>query len=58
MSRDSQNPYTPITANDKADELVGLVIDWYRGNRFSMTAAQQSAAITAITGVLNGTLRV
>jgi len=56
--RDSQNPYSAVTSNDEAAHLVQLVIDWYRGHRGQLTAGQQSAAITAITGVLNGTFKV
>lgn len=56
--QDPQNPYAAVTANDKGQELVDLVMGWYRGNRSSLTSAQQTAAITAITGILNGTLKV
>lgn len=55
---DPQNPYVNITTNDLAGSLVEVVMQWYRGNRNVLSAAQQSAAITAITGVLNGTLKV
>lgn len=58
QSGDSMSPYVPVTTNDLGDVLVELVIQWYRGNRNSLSAAQQSAVITAITGVLNGTLKV
>lgn len=57
-SKDSQSPYVHVTSNDKGGELVQLVIDWYRGHRAQLSAGQQSAVITAITGVLDGTLKV
>lgn len=56
--QDSQNPYAAVGANDKGMELVNEVMSWYRGNRNVLSAAQQTAVITAITGILNGTLRV
>lgn len=55
---DSQNPYVNITTNDLAGSLVEVVMAWYRGNRNVLSAAQQSAAVTAITGILNGTFKV
>lgn len=58
QSGDSQSPYVPVTTNDLGDSLVELVIQWYRGNRNALSAAQQTAVITAITGVLNGTFKV
>lgn len=58
QSGDSQSPYVPVTTNDLADSLVLVVMQWYRGNRNILSAAQQSAAITAITGILNGTFKV
>ena len=57
-TRNSQNPYAPVTSNDKGEELVDLVIKWYQGNRAALSTAQQSAVITAITSVLNGTFKV
>lgn len=56
--KDSANKYVPVVANDLAMQLVQLVIDWYRGNRNVLNSSQQSAAITAITNVLNGTDKV
>lgn len=56
--QDPQNPYTAVTANDKGMELVNVVLSWYRGNRNSLNSSQQTAVITAITGILNGTLKV
>lgn len=58
MAKDAQNPYATITTNDAAAELTQIVVDWYRGHRNLLTTGQQSAAITAITGVLNGTFKV
>lgn len=52
------NPYQPVTVNDLGTEVTQVVVDWYRGHRNVLTSAQQSAVITAITGVLNGTLKV
>ncbi len=57
-SRDSQNPYTTASSNDKGEELVQLVINWYRGNRNMLSTTQQTNVITAITSVLNNTFRV
>jgi hypothetical protein len=58
MAKDSLNPYTVNTANDKGAELTQLVINWYRGNRNSLNSAQQTAVINAITSILNNTFRV
>lgn len=55
---DAMDPYAPTSSNDKGTELVEIVMQWYRGNRGIMNATQQTAVITAITGVLNGTLKV
>lgn len=55
---DSMSPYVPVTTNDLAESLVEVVMQWYRGNRNVLSSGQQSAAITAITGILNGTLKV
>lgn len=55
---DPMSPYVPVTTNDLAESLVEVVMQWYRGNRNVLSAGQQSAAITAITGILNGTLKV
>lgn len=52
------NPYAPVTTNDPGADVVQKVMDWYRGNRNVLTSGQQTAVITAITGVLNGTLKV
>ncbi len=57
-TKDPQNPYAPVKANDPGMYVVQLVIDWYRTNRNVLNAAQQSAAITAITNILNGTANV
>jgi hypothetical protein len=56
--RDPHNNYAPVAANDKGSELVDLVIAWYRSNRNVLTAAQQTAVITAITNVLSGSAKV
>lgn len=56
--RDPQNPQGAVMANDKAVELVDVVIHWFRDNRNVLTAAQQSAVITTITNILNGTNKV
>lgn len=58
LPEDPQNPYSTVTTNDLGAEVVQLVINWYRGNRNSLSSAQQSAVITAVTGVLNGSLKV
>lgn len=55
---DPMNPYVNITSNDMGGSLVEVVMQWYRGQRNTLTAPQQSAVITAITGILNGTLKV
>lgn len=55
---DPMNPYAPVTTNDPGADVVQKVMDWYRGNRNVLTSGQQTAVITAITGVLNGTLKV
>lgn len=56
--RDSQNPYMTASSNDKGEELVQLVINWYRGNRNLLTSTQQTNVINAITSILNGTFKV
>jgi hypothetical protein len=56
--RDPKNPYTATRANDKAEELVQVVIEWCRANRNVLNSTQQSAVITAITSVLDGTFNV
>lgn len=58
IAGDPMNPYQPVTVNDLGTEVTQVVVDWYRGHRNVLTSAQQSAVITAITGVLNGTLKV
>lgn len=55
---DSMSPYNTVTANDLGGSLVEVVMAWYRSNRNSLSAAQQTAVITAITGILNGTFKV
>lgn len=58
VGSDPQSPYVPVTTNDPGEYLVEVVMQWYRGNRNVLSAGQQSAVITAITGILNGTLKV
>ena len=55
---DPQNPYQLVTVNDLGADVVQKVVEWYRGNRNILTGSQQTAVITAITGILNGTLKV
>ena len=57
-TRNPQNPYAPVMANDLGEDLVEVVIRWYQGHRALLTAAQQTAVITAITSILNGTFKV
>ena len=57
-SRNPQNPYTPVTTNDLGEDLVEVVIKWYQGHRAALSAGQQTAVITAITSILNGTTKV
>lgn len=56
--RDPANPYQPVTVNDLGEQLTEVVMNWYRGNRAVLSSAQQSAVITAITGILNQTFKV
>ena len=56
--RDPQNPYTVTTTNDPGAELTEAVMVWYRTHRNALTSAQQTAVITAITGILNGSFKV
>lgn len=58
VGSDPMSPYVPVTVNDLGEELTEVVMQWYRGHRNVLSAAQQSAVITAITGILNGTLKV
>lgn len=58
VGSDPMSPYVPVTVNDLGESLVEVVMQWYRGNRNILTAAQQSAVITAVTGILNGTFKV
>jgi hypothetical protein len=54
---DSHNPYVLSAANDKGAELTNVVMGWLRSNRNSLNATQKTNAITAITALINETVR-
>lgn len=58
MAKDAMNNYTATKGNDAAQEVVQLVIDWYRGHRGQLTSTQATNVGTAVTNVLNGTNKV
>ena len=57
-TRDASNPYSPVTTNDLGEEVVEIVMNWYRGHRALLNSTQQTAVINAITSILNGTFHV
>ena len=57
-SKDPLNPYTETLGNDPAYQLVQIVMEWYRTHRHQITATQTTNITTAITAILNETVKV
>jgi hypothetical protein len=58
QQKDAMNPYTPTVGNDAAEELVQHVVEFYRSHRGQFTATQTTNICTAITAILNQTVKV
>ena len=48
----SQIDYVPTQGNDKGYELVSLVNDWWRANKFGITGTERTNVAVAISNLL------
>ena len=57
-TRDPQNNYPPLKANDAGTELMDLIIQFYRGHRAAFNSTEATNIGTAVVNILNGTNKV